>query len=185
MINFENKTDAQLERDKELLKGYGTEEGSLYAQVVNELKRRAEERKAKAEAQAKAEAEKKAAEDAKAKEEATKAEKELRAKQHNVLGKYFKLKDAPVYIKVRGVFDTNALVEVINTVQAGRYSTSYRRGSYYDINKLVKEAKEISAAEYEAKQAEVQATYDKVEKSITDAYNAGRRLFSDFLDAWL
>lgn len=143
MKKINEMTDAELQECIDFLKDIDSPSTTeLYAELWNEKVAREKARKEQEEKE-KAEREKKALADA---EEAKKNKKELLRKQHNVLGRYFKLGDGDddVSYKVVGVVGNQAVLECVCKYQTGTYTSHLTR----TIDSLLKNAVEVSEEEY-------------------------------------
>lgn len=147
MKKINEMTDVELQERLEFLKEIDSPSTKeLYAELFNEKAAREKVRKEKEEKE-KAERIRKEIADA---EEAKKKNKEMRRKQHDVLGKYFKIKDAmgEVYYKVIGVLGTQAFLECVSKCQFGTYSSTYTSHFTRSIDFLLEHCDEVSEDDY-------------------------------------
>lgn len=171
MKKINEMTDAELQERLDLLKEIDSPSTTeLYAELFNEKVAREKARKEQEEKE-KAEREAKALADA---EEAKKNEKELRRKQHDVLGKYFKLGDGDVYYKVVGVVGNHALLECVCKYQVGTYSSSYTSHITRSLDTLLKYGTEVSEEEY----------LEQANKSGLNLVASTKDLYHDALDIY-
>ena len=181
MKKINEMTDAELQERMDFLKEIDSPSTTeLYSELWNEKVAREKARKEQEEKE-KAEREKKALADA---EEAKKSKKELLRKQHNVLGKYFKLGDGDVYYKVVGVVGNQAVLECVCKYQAGTYSGSYTSHFTRTIDSLLKNAVEVSEEEYLAqagKSNDLTAATKDLYDGAVDLYND---MLKDFNKVW-
>ena len=183
MKKINEMTDAELQERIDFLKEIDSPStAELCAELWNEKAAREKARKEQEEKE-KAEREKKLLADA---EEAKKSKKELLRKQHNILGKYFKLGDGDddECYKVVGVVGNQAVLECVCKYQTGTYSSSYTSHLTRTIDSLLKNAVEVSEEEYLAQAGKSNdltlATKDLYDGAV-DLYND---MLKDFNKVW-
>lgn len=181
MKKINEMTDAELQERIDFLKEIDSPlTTELYAALWNEKVAREKARKEQEEKE-KAEREKKALADV---EEAKKSKKELLRKQHNVLGRYFKLADGDACYKVVGVVGNQAVLECVCKYQIGTYSSSYTSHLTRTIDSLLKNAVEVSEEEYLA-QAGKSINLSMGEKDLYhDAVDLYNDVMKDFNKVW-
>lgn len=181
MKKINEMTDAELQERIDFLKEIDSPlTTELYAALWNEKVAREKARKEQEEKE-KAEREKKAIADA---EEVKKNEKELRRKQHNVLGKYFKLGNGDVYYKVVGVVGDQAFLECVCKYQAGTYSSSYTTHFTRSIDSLLENGVEVTEEEYLAQAGKSINLSMGTKDLYHDAVDLYNDVMKDFNKVW-
>ena len=192
MKKINEMTDAELQERIDFLKEIDSPStAELCAELWNEKiarekarKEREEKEKAEREAKRKAEEERKHQEEQAIAEKNKKDKKELLRKQHNILGKYFKLGDGDVYYKVVGVVGNQVVLECVCKYQAGTYSSSYTTHFTRSIDSLLENGVEVTEEEYleqAGKSINLTAATKDLYDGAVDLYND---VMKDFNKVW-
>lgn len=161
MKQINEMTDAELQERLEVLKGLAGAE-DLCAKIEAELKSREEARKAEQV------------------ENQKEAEKALRRKQHDVLGKFYRL--GKVHYKVVGVLFDKVFLECVAVCNVRGYEGTCKTYTARQIDTLLSEGVEVTEAEYLANRVNVNETFDSLTKAVTDVFNSRKDIFNDWLD---
>lgn len=181
MKTVKEMTITELSQTLEVMEAIDSPEAKKLAE---EIKAEQTRREAEREAKRKAEEERKRQEEQTISDKNKKNKKELLRKQHNILGKYFKLGEGDAYYKVVGVVGNQAVLECVCKFQAGTYSSSYTTHFTRSIDSLLENGVEVTEEEYLAQAGKsinlTAATKDLYDDAV-DLYND---VMKDFNKVW-
>lgn len=161
MKQINEMTDAELQERLEVLKGLaGAEE--LCAKIEAELKAREDARYAKQV------------------ENQKEAEKALRRKQHDVLGKFYRV--GKTHYKVVGVLFDKVFLECVAVCNVRGYEGTCKTYTARQIDTLLSEAVEVTEADYLANHVNVNETFDSLAKTVSEIFNSNKDIFTDWMD---
>ena len=163
MKQIKEMTDAELQERLNVLKGIAETE-ELCAKIEAELKEREAARQAE-----KVESEKE-------------AEKALRRKQHEVIGKFYRIGDA--HYKVVGVVFDRVFLEYSAVCNVHDYKGVCKAYTVRNIDTLLTDGKEVTEEEYVTNKVNINDTVNSLAKAVNDAFSYHRDLFTDWIDAF-
>lgn len=162
MKQITEMTDAELQERLNVLQGMvGAEE--LCASIEKELKAREDAREAERVANEK------------------ESEKVLRRKQHDVIGKFYRIGET--HYKVVGVVFDKVLLECIAICNVRGHEGTCKTYTARQIDTVLNNGKEVTEAEYLANRVNINETVDSLAKAITEVFNAQKDIFTDWFDA--
>ena len=122
-----------------------------------------------------------AAREAEKREAAKEADKALLRKQHDVLGKHYKVGNK--YYRVVGVVMDRVFLEYTAVYKVCEVDTEFKTYTATQIDTLLKDGKEVTKEEYTNHKTDINQAIGDVTKSLRDTFYANRDMFGEFGEA--